>query len=67
MMCKTGCGSTCPDVYVMCDSCALVWQQSPERARAARFDDAGEQHKGDVAFIDFCTRIRAERLNGGKS
>lgn len=67
MTCKTGCGESAPTGFVVCDPCSTRWQQSPERARTAYFDDVGEARKGDVAFVDFCDRIRAERLNGGKS
>ena len=65
MMCKTGCGRHQSNWSYVCDACALIWQDSTEykRTEAMPSDASTERFAG--AFFDFCTRTRAERLNGG--
>lgn len=55
----------------LCESCSPRWDASPEAARCDAMEvnirnigiDAHER-RCEVAFMDFCTRIRAERING---
>lgn len=62
-MCATGCGMATQGT-TLCVGCHGLWEASPEyrRSQLARVPSAAY-----VAAFDFCTRIRAERLNGGKS
>lgn len=72
-LCKAGCGAAVNTaVSHVCDACAARWRDSGEFARmtALSFDDtiSMEEHnmRGDIAFVDFCTRMRLERQNGAK-
>lgn len=61
--CKTGCGVSVPDGITFCVTCLEVWADSPEERRASV---AVTGHARAVALVDFCTRVRLERLNGAK-
>lgn len=69
MMCKTGCGRKGSNT--LCGPCMELWVKSAEAARCDAMVALEEvapgayDRRADVAFVDFCTRIRAERLNGG--
>lgn len=60
--CKTGCGKETLLALPLCDPCAALWRESDEYAR---FWLARSSHEADRSFVDFCNRLRAERLNGG--
>lgn len=62
-MCATGCGMATQGT-VLCNGCHELWAESPERQR---FRLARVPSAAYVAAFDFCTRIRAERLNGDRT
>lgn len=55
--CKTGCGKEA-DRGVLCATCAEEWLGSPE---FNRFHEMPPGPRRDVAVVDFCNRVRAER------
>lgn len=62
--CKTGCGSECAGWF--CDACDVAWRESGERRREEGIysearSSAGYGTCADVALVDFCNRVRAER------
>jgi hypothetical protein len=62
--CKTGCGRESRFEQWFCGECWDAWEASAERKR---FYAQGPEAASDIAMTDFCTRIRAERLNGGRN
>lgn len=61
--CKTGCGEVClPGEHLFCENCRSLWVLAPERYR---FCAVTTKARETVALVDFCARVRAERLNGG--
>jgi hypothetical protein len=64
--CKAGCEAEAPPYSHICDPCAVRWGKSLEcdRSRSIPTDDHGRH---DIAFVDFCTRMRLERQNGAKT
>lgn len=66
MMCKTGCGRETGNL--LCVYCNETWKDSMEYHRAGKQNPGISPNVADwVAIMDFCTRIRAERLNGGEA
>lgn len=72
MMCKTGCGAEASFPAPLCGTCVEAWAVSPE---GRRVDFTAEDNsvtpsthetRSLSAVSDFCTRVRAERLNGGR-
>lgn len=64
--CATGCGvETGP--HAVCYACRSLWMASGEYKRAYAIDaDVTGRHSSeryDVAQMDFCNRVRAERQN----
>lgn len=67
--CKTGCGSAV-DGGALCQECGQAWATSPEATRLhAIWRDQGQRlsTRTNVALVDFCDRIRAERNNKPKT
>lgn len=61
--CATGCGCETDDV--LCDACNAEWKNSAEYQRAAKQNPSIHPDDFDRrAQMDFCNRVRAERLNG---
>ena len=60
--CATGCGE---DTGIkggsLCGLCRNAWVDSPE---FDRFNQCTTPEASDVARMDFCNRVRAERQNG---
>jgi hypothetical protein len=68
MNCKTGCGKEADSGLPMCYRCRLRWSASPERNRAevvqrTDTDEVRALRRQNVAVVDFCNRVRAERQN----
>lgn len=65
-MCKTGCGTQTGNL--LCHACNEAWKNSAEYMRAAMQNPGlSPVLAGFRALMDFCTRTRAERLNGGRA
>lgn len=62
-LCKTGCGRDVPGDIIFCVDCLEAWAASPEERRGSV---ATTPEARAVALMDFCTRVRAERQNGGQ-
>lgn len=64
--CKTGCGTDVTDHDAeFCDACDAEFMASPEYRR---FNHAAISLEASLsALVDFCARVRAERLNGGSN
>lgn len=60
--CKTGCGREQRGNSHLCPACEDEWADSPEATRY-RFN-IHNSVAAEVALVDFCARIRAERQNG---
>jgi hypothetical protein len=68
--CQAGCGAITSKSSVVCIACDEAWTNSREFARAleiAQVQPATYPVRGTVALMDFCTRVRLERMNGAKS
>lgn len=62
--CKTGCGQDAKEY--LCKECEAAWQDSGERLRnlGALGEDWPDERRAarmEVALVDFCDRMRAER------
>lgn len=62
--CKTGCGVVVKDGITFCVTCFEEWSQSYEARRA---EVAVMPAARNVALVDFCDRVRAERANKPKT
>lgn len=62
--CPTGCGWRVAEPEWFCEACLSTWIASPERKRF--FAVTGFERE-QVALVDFCNRVRAERQNGGRN
>jgi hypothetical protein len=69
MMCKTGCGSRRDPGQCFCAPCGDAYDAGPEyREYTERWQGSAEwAERGTKSIEDFCSRLRAERLNGGHS
>jgi len=72
-VCRAGCEAELVDAAYLCGACAELWRSSSEmeRCHVMAMDDSvsvdEHERRSDVAFVDFCTRMRLERQNGAKS